>query len=560
MSAALLWLLVPVAPLAAALLLTLRGNAPVRWMGLACVPALALALWPVPPLVLTDLWPGAAWGSPDQLTRGWLAFTALLWAAASVFAAGYVPYGSGAASRDAAADSHGLRFWLCWLLAMTGNLLLVVAQDALSFYVGFTVMSLAAYALVVHYRGPEPRRAGRVYLQLAVCGEMILFGVFAARAFSADGDLDFARWQALPVDAPTLALLLLGFGLKVGFWPLHFWLPLAHPAAPAPASAVLSGAMIEAGVLGLWRCLPDDDPLLQQVAGALLGLGLISALGGVLLGLLCSRAKAALAYSSVSQMGYLLAILALAWRHPGQRSAAALLLVVFAAHHGFVKGALFLATAVHPLRPRLWALLLIPALALCGVPLASGGVAKGELKHLLGASDFAHWSGWFKLGTLATTLLVLRALWLIRGSDRDASGAFHDRAAMVAWASLCIAPLVMPWLWPAYRELLHAGLSWSTSWELVWPMAVAAGLAWLALRLDWRVPGALRRWQTPALRASAGLARMLRHPPLPTQRAEPDRRWWRHQERRWNRFWNARDGIASSTWLLGLMLLFALLW
>ncbi len=554
MNGSLLWLLVPAAPLMAGLVLACWRRGPVHWMGLVCLPGLALALWPAPILELTDLWPRAAWGAPDPFDRGWLAFTSLLWAGATVFAAGYVPFRSGDGR-----PGHGLRFWLCWLLALGGNLLLVIAQDALSFYVGFSAMSLAAYALVVHEGGSGPRRAGRLYLQLAVCGEMILFGVFASRAFAADGNLDFGHWQTVPVDASTVVLLLLGFGLKAGFWPLHFWLPLAHPAAPAPASAVLSGAMIEAGILGLWRCLPADDPLLAQWAEGLLGLGLISALGGVLLGLICSRAKAVLAYSSVSQMGYLLAILALAWRHPEQRAALSLLLAVFVAHHGFSKGALFLATGVHPLGPGSWALLLVPALAICGLPLTSGGAAKGELKHLLSAGDFAHWSLAFKLGTLATTLLLLRALWLIRESDCEADRRFRERPALLSWALLCLAPLALPWVWPAGRELLYASFSWSTTWELVWPMAAAMAIAYLARIMSWRVPVVLRRRRTPALAASVGLARLLHRPPLPSPGAAPDRRWWRARERRWNRFWNARDTIASSIWLLGLMLLFALM-
>src|SRR5690606_6679290 len=118
-----------------------------------------------------------------------------------------------------------------------------------SFYVGFTLMSLSAYGLVVHLRGPAPRQAGRLYLQLAVLGEMLLYAGILLRIHEAGGALKLSDWHSAPTSPLTATLLLVGFGIKAGFWPLHVWLPLAHPAAPAAASAVLSGAMLKAGIL-----------------------------------------------------------------------------------------------------------------------------------------------------------------------------------------------------------------------------------------------------------------------------------------------------------------------
>lgn len=549
MTPALLWLFVPLAPLAGAVLLLLWRDRSVPWLWLSCLPALAAAIWPAPSLVMSYLWPAAAWEAPDLLSRGWLGFTALLWGCATLFA-----------SADLARDSRRLRFWLFWLMALSGNFLLVIAQDALSFYVGFTVMSMAAYGLVVHLGGPKPRRAGRIYLQLAIIGEMLLFAALVTRSYAAGGSLAFAHWQVLPVDGLTLGLLLLGFGMKMGFWPLHFWLPLAHPAAPSPASAVLSGAMIEAGVLGLWRTLPGDDPLLQQWAGPLIALGLFSAFYGMLLGLISSQVKAALAYSSVSQMGYLLVILALAWRHPEYSSMLAVLLVLFAAHHGVAKGALFLATGIHPLRPGFWLLLAVPALAISGLPLTSGGAAKAELKHWLAESDFAHLSLLFKLATAGTTLLLARALWLMRQADSTTPKEDHSLPRILPWALLSSAALIMPWLWPHFREVLHESLSWSTTWELSWPMGLAVILCLAALKLHWQVPERLRQWHTPALHVSMRLKRLLQNPPLPAIKPQLDWQQWRKRERQWNRFWNRRDTVATSTWLLCALLILALIW
>ncbi|HBS78368.1 MAG TPA: sodium:proton antiporter, partial [Pseudomonas sp.] len=361
MSSAWLWLLVPLTPLLAAASLAIWRERTIGWLWLACVPALVLVFYPMPTLDLPMLWEGVRWGASDDLSRAWLGFTAVLWGCAGIFAS--------SSQKD---DPKRLRFWTFWLLALAGNLLLIIATDALSFYLGFSAMSLAAYGLIVHQGGPRPRRAGRLYLQLAITGEMALLAGLMLRSHAAQGDFSFAAWQTLPMEGLTLILLLIGLGLKAGFWPLHVWLPLAHPAAPAPASAVLSGAMLKAGLLGIWRCLPESDPLLSSWADVLLAMGIFGAVYPALLGLVAGEAKAVLAYSSVSQMGYLVMLLALAWRHPEQLTAMTVVLMLYGVHHGLAKGALFLAAGlIHAGRlSRIgWVLLALPALAIVGLPL-----------------------------------------------------------------------------------------------------------------------------------------------------------------------------------------------
>ena len=540
------WLLVALAPLLALALLWRWPDRAAPWLWLSCLPALLASFWPPAALEPAILWPGATWGAEDMLARAWLAFTALLWGCASVYA-----------GADLVGDRHRLRFWCCWLLSLCGNLLLIIAQDAGSFYVGFSLMSLAAYGLIVHQRGPAPRQAGRLYLQLAILGEMLIFAGMMLRIHEADGAFALATWQGVPTGWLTASVLLIGFGLKAGFWPLHVWLPLAHPAAPAAASAVLSGAMIKAGILGLWRFLPEQDPVLQSWALTLLAIGSISAFYGVALGLLQSRAKAALAYSSVSQIGYLLVVLALAWLHPESRSGAGILLALYGVHHGLAKGALFMGAGLaahYRLRPWHWLAMALPAMALAGLPLTSGAAVKILLKDTGYASDVSQWSMLLTAGAAATAILLMRALWLMWQQQPGADACRPPATQLWPWLALCMMPAALPWLWPELRTALLASLPPGTLWAGLWPLLLAGAIAWAVQASGWQIPARLRRLPQPARAGSLRLKRLLQRPPVPAVAAQVDEHRWRTAERYWNRLWRG-NAVTLSAWLLILLLL-----
>ncbi|HNF97563.1 MAG TPA: proton-conducting transporter membrane subunit, partial [Pseudomonadota bacterium] len=137
----------------------------------------------------------------------------------------------------------------------------------------------------------------------------------------------------------TLVLLIVGLGMKAGLVPLHFWMPLAYGAAPIPAAAVMSGAAVKASALALIRFLPFGVAL-PDFGLPLAAIGLFGAFYGVVIGIAQSRPKIVLAYSSVSQMGFLVAVLGkgLAAGDAGAARVASF----YAAHHLLVKGALFL--------------------------------------------------------------------------------------------------------------------------------------------------------------------------------------------------------------------------
>lgn len=550
------WLLIPLGPLAALLAVLIVRDRVMPWLWLACLPALVAAVWPPEALDLSWLWPGAVWHAADQVTRGILGFTALLWAAASIY---------GITTQQT--HPRRLRFWVFWLLTLCGNLLLIVAQDGASYYVGFTLMSLSAYALVVHQGGPKPRQAGRVYLQLAILGELLIYAALMMRIHEAGNVLAFADWQTTPVGGLTAVLLVVGFGLKAGFWPLHVWLPLAHPAAPAAASAVLSGAMIKAGILGIWRFLPEADPMLQSVSGWVVALGLFSAFYGVIVGLAQTQAKSALAYSTVSQVGYLLAILALSWHAPEHAALWATVLVLYVVHHGFAKGALFLGAGMgkaHHLKLWHWLLLFIPALALAGLPLTTGGAVKTLLKDAFEVTDFAGWLPILTLGSMATTLLVLRSLWLIFKAQPDAHKAPAPPPTLFySWAVLCLMPVLVPLVWPTMREAWLDSLSLYASWALLWPLLIAGAVALaggLMVRRIGLPAGMMQRLNAQASPARWLSLKLKRHvqTQIPAQvMSTSGRSRARRLERQWNRFWQ-RDIVVMSAWFVAILVVLLL--
>src|SRR5271170_4445733 len=349
-----------------------------------------LALAPAPALIAALVASGSApfvlFPPPLRMTLSLdapaamlLGTAALLWIVAGAYAATYLR-----------GKPNAGRFAEWWLLTLTGSLSIFMAADLVSFYLTYSVVSLAAYGLVVHDGTAGVRRAGAVYVALAVLGEAFLLMAFVFMAEATpNGSLlirdAVAALPASPWRDASLALLILGFGLKIGLVPGHVWMPLAYPAAPTPAAAVLSGAAVKAGVIGLIRFLPLGVPM-PAWGEALAAVGMFSAFYGVAVGITQDNPRTILAYSSVSQMGLLAAVLGMGWA--AGDAGAALAASFSAAHHILVKGALFLAIGVAAAtRPRLWPVLApaaVLALGLGGLPLTGGFLAKLALKAELG--------------------------------------------------------------------------------------------------------------------------------------------------------------------------------
>ena len=419
----------------------------------------------------------------DETARAFLLFSALLWLAGGLYA------------RDTLHHAKAPRFRLFFLLAMAGNFYLILAQDAASYYLGFSVMGLAAYGLVAHRPSVGVRRAARVYLSWTVLGEILLFAALVLLAVAGSG-LGFREIRGSPPSDAVMLLLVLGFGIKVALPGLHLWLPLAYPAAPAAGAAVLSGSMINAGLLGWLRFMPVGEAELTGWGSALVIIGLAAAFYGVLFGLLQRRAKVVLAYSSISQMGLLTAAVGLALAAPAQAPALLAAATLYALHHGLAKGGLFLAVDAHARRGAsrwTFAVLTLLALALAGAPLTSGALAKAVYKASL-PQEWAWLAGGLAISTLATTLLMARFLvlaWRQRSSAPPVRGEGKLAILLPVAGGFLLVPLVHGSAFPTASSAAY--------WPLALGVLLAAWLLWRPFSLLSGLPGSVPAGDLPAL-------------------------------------------------------------
>ena len=449
------------------------------WTPWAAVPALMLALGGSNSSVQLD-W--ILFGSVlvlDDTARVFLGLSSLLWLGAGLYA------------RDTLrGDERASQFRLLWLATMSGNYGLILSADVASFYAAFALMTFAGYGLVIHKRTAEALRAGRIYLIMAVIGEgLIIAGLLLAASRLASPLMPLlAELPAAIASSPqrdlTIGLLLAGFGIKAGLPLLHMWLPLAHPVAPIPASAVLSGAMIKAGLLGWLHTLPLGLVALAGWSTALIIAGLVAAIGAALIGINQTRPKTVLAYSSISQMGLMTVGIGVGLGAPEIWPLMAVAVSLYALHHGLAKGALFLGSGLagpvaHPFVNRLlWLLLVLPALSLAGL-MFSGAAAKHALKSVIAAAGpVAAW--WTVLpillgvAAIGTTLLMARWLHLLQDHEREPS---ITREGWIGWGLVTAASSLGVLALPLVTDALP-GID--TLSDLVWPVILGATLAVIA--------------------------------------------------------------------------------
>jgi hydrogenase-4 component B len=281
----------------------------------------------------------------DALSAFFLLLLGAVSAGVSLFACGYFRKGEG--------TPPGLQ-GLYYHLFLASMALLLLADDAYFFMVCWESMALSSYFLVTSdHRHAEIRRAGYLYLLMAHLGAIAILLCFGALQ-SGSGDYTFQAMRQLAPSSgwATVAFLLalVGFGGKAGILPLHAWLPEAHPAAPSPVSALMSGVMLKTAIYGLLRVTLDliGFPLWWWGVVAL-AVGLLSALFGAVYAAVQTDMKRLLAYSSIENIGLIVAGfgLTLLFRGFAMNALAALALTATLYHclnHAFFKSLLFLAT------------------------------------------------------------------------------------------------------------------------------------------------------------------------------------------------------------------------
>jgi hydrogenase-4 component B len=241
---------------------------------------------------------------------------------------------------------------LCYHFFIAGMSLVLIADDALVFVIAWEVMALSSYFLVtVDHHEAQNRAAGFLYLLIAHVGALCLLFCFGVMQ-DGQGDYTFAAMRDAQLSTPwnTVAFLLalLGFGAKAGLLPLHIWLPEAHPAAPAPVSALMSAVMLKTAIYGLLRVTFDLlDAQLWWWGALILGVGLLTALFGVLFAAVQSDIKRLLAYSSIENIGLIavalgLTILFKAFNMPLLAALSLTAMLYHALNHMLFKSLLFL--------------------------------------------------------------------------------------------------------------------------------------------------------------------------------------------------------------------------
>lgn len=278
--------------------------------------------------------------SVDSMSRIFLVFTMLLYTMAGFYAMGYLEH-----------DGNAAQFFSIWFISQGAILGTCVARNLVSLYLCFEMATLTTMPLVLHDRTKESVAAAKKYLFYSVGGALMgLFAVLVLVPMCGDSFVyggsilkeTVSGREGLFLAAVFLGIV--GFGAKAGMYPMHGWLPTAHPVAPAPASALLSGLIVKAGILAVIRLVYFSAGA-EMIRGtwvqtAWMCLAIATVFMGSMMAWKEKILKKRLAYSTVSQLSYIMLALSLLC---GDGLKGGLL---HAAQHACAKGALFMCAGV----------------------------------------------------------------------------------------------------------------------------------------------------------------------------------------------------------------------
>ncbi|NLL42593.1 MAG: NADH dehydrogenase [Firmicutes bacterium] len=329
----------------------------------------------------------------DGLSALFSMFSAGVWLVTGIYMYTYMQH-----------EERTLSFYAFYLITLGAVQGLFLAGDFVTLLVFFEVMTVASFFWVIHRQDRESMQAGYFYLFLGIAAGLCIAGGIAL-LLVAGTTLKIGLSAAVPGNTAmfgwAVLLFVLGFGVKAGMAPVHIWLPKAHPVAPTPGSALLSGILIKAGAYGLIRTgqmvnwgLGDLVPWLGTLVVIL---GVVTMLLGVGLALLQANAKRLLAYHSVSQMGYIILGIGTALVLKGQGSFGLSGAIFHSLNHALFKSALFLGVGIIVLGTDeldlnklggLWKkypwtaiCMLIAAFGITGTPGLNGFISKSLLHH-----------------------------------------------------------------------------------------------------------------------------------------------------------------------------------
>jgi hydrogenase-4 component B len=374
--------------------------APARWSPavLATIGALAALLLLAASGVLlvsgffrAELWSILSLGTlmlqADRLSAFFLFVSGLVFLPVSLFSTVYL---------KKYAKHNSLRYFGILYHALFASIVMVlIAGDAISFLIGWEVMTITSYLLVTYeYDREESGQAGFVMLAMSEAGAIAVAIAFLLVGGAA-GHLDFAglrlNWSALGENVKWAVLLLsfFGFAVKAGLAPVNSWLPLAHPVAPTNVSALLSTVIVNLGIYGIIRFDIDLAPLREPGPGlVVLVVGSVSALIGILYATIQVEMKRLLAHSTIENMGIVAAGLGAA-------------MTFLATGHQVVAGIALIAALYHLVNHSVY-----KALLFIGVGAVEAGTGTRDLDRLGGVIRRMPWtSGFFLVGVLSISAL-----------------------------------------------------------------------------------------------------------------------------------------------------------
>ncbi|MEA5143642.1 MAG: proton-conducting transporter membrane subunit [Oscillibacter sp.] len=388
--------------------------------------------------------------------------------------AAFMWFASSLLSQEYFLGQHQLnRYYFFFLLTLSATLGVFLSADLYTTFLFFEMMSLCSYVWVVQDETPAAIDAGKTYLTIAVLGGLVtLMGLFIL--YHLTGTMEIAALQsacAAVTDRGALwaaaFCVFFGFAAKAGVFPLHIWLPKAHPVAPAPASALLSGVLTKAGLFGVFLVTAQMLPHDIAWGDLILTLGTITMVLGAVIAVFSNNLKYILACSSLSQIGFVMTGIAMTSLLGEENALAANGAVLYMMNHSLVKLTLFLFAGVvymntHALdlnqirgfgrgRPLLHIVFLCGACSLAGIPGFCGYLSKTlvheslvEYAHLSGswAVTGVEWLFLFSGGLTAAYLFKIYVALFWQGAPKRAH--FHAGSRPMTMAALLLSAVALP--------------------------------------------------------------------------------------------------------------------